>query len=444
MSIEFAGRRLAPGHLLAAGCVLYVLLCLAWNWSTPAWEGFDETSHVDYVEHLLETHSLPVLPSNNLEGQQPPGYYLIEVALLKVTGLPLPPKPISAPVVNGPQFSHVGECRLCGGMLTLRLMRLISTALGLLTLLLVYLALSRVFVSTWYAAVATVAVGFIPEFQFVTSIVNNDGLSFAISAAFFFVAVLVVRSRGGERYVALSILMGAVLGLDFWAKEYAFALIPIAPLAILAATRSAKKIVVGGALAAASAVFVMSPLLYRNWHHYRELWPFKVERASIAHDLPPSVVARHPWDPTLWTSMPREMWISFWYSGGWGQIRFPGWVYVVVAVVVVPLLVASAIAILRSRRGAGVVDNVLAAALLMLGPILMYVGAFYSALSIQQFPGRYLFPALGGVAIWLLLGTSLLGGRARRVAALSVPVLFLIFSLAALLLSHRVYAGRFL
>lgn len=74
-----------------------MFLCLARNWSTPAWEGFDEPSHVDYVEHVLLDESLPALPSENLEGQQPPGYYLIQVALPRVTGLPLPSKP--APLV---------------------------------------------------------------------------------------------------------------------------------------------------------------------------------------------------------------------------------------------------------------------------------------------------------------------------------------------------------
>lgn len=424
--------RLSPKLALVAVCATYALVCLAWNWTTPANEGYDEPSHIGYVEQIVSTGHLPRLPSPNLEGHQPPAYYLIQAALVSIADLPFPPG-TRIPAQPGPMpralWDHRGECHLCGGMFTLRLMRLVSTGLGLVTLLLVFAALSRVLADGFLAASGTAAVALIPQFQYVTSTVNNDALVFAVAAGFALAVVTMVQASGARRFYATAAAAGALLGVGLWSKEYAFALIPVFALGILVSRRRPGEMAAAALAGAGCWLLVAAPLLVRNWHLYHALWPFRAEVANIARILPASVVPRHLGDPVLWRVMPGQMWMSFWFSGGGGQVKLPAPVYDLILAIAVLLAAGAAVALIRGRRGASGFD-LRAAVPLLATPGFLYAGAFYAALKIQQFPGRYLFPGLAGIALWLALaGTlpsvrryrpSLIGGLIAGLAVLSV------------------------
>lgn len=400
-------RRL--NRTLVAILGVYVLLSVAWSLATPPYEVSDETSHLAYVE-VVASGVLPVMPDNNLEAHQPPGYYLLGAALVKLLRLPPPPaleRNLGAP---GPMYGHYGEHRYLGGALTVRVLRLLSTALGVVALIFTYLALAQLLPPRW-ALAGTAFAAFIPQFVVFTSAVNNDPLSYATGAAVLFCAVMVAREEAEGRRRRWIIAMGLSLGLMLWAKEYALALLPVVPISILFSRVGWRRTVLWSIVAWAVALVVASPILIRSQLLYHQPWPFKAEIANLARQS--NLVHPQPlWSVWIWTQLPMRVWESLWFAGGWTQIVWPDIVYLIVSVIALPLLVIGLISV-RER----------AAWIPIIGLALMYLGTVYSALTLLQTPGRYLFPALSGFALAVTLGAMrITPRRLERVVIVLLPL----------------------
>jgi len=156
------------------------------------------------------------------------------------------------------------------------------------------------------------------------------------------------------------------------------------------------------------------------------------------------MVSRHPWSLELWTQLPPDVWASVWYQGAWGQLWLPSWMYSALGALMAPLAVATIAALLwRPERLHRVGVRRREAALLLATVALVYIGLWYSALSIQQWQGRYLFPALAGLAAIPVLGVVVILPTRLRVPALAVlPAVSLAVDLAALTVSMATFQGR--
>jgi hypothetical protein len=173
--------------------MVYLLFAMLYIVVVPVGESPDEPAHIQYVEVLLRTGQLPTIPVDSerytYEAVQPPLYYFIQSAWVRVLGLgdtllpPLRPNPQFdvEPLYSPVAYIHDYTAREAVPAL---LMRVVSALMGLATLGLVWWAARLAFPDSQVAGI--VAVGFmalVPGFIFSGARVNNDALSALLGAA---------------------------------------------------------------------------------------------------------------------------------------------------------------------------------------------------------------------------------------------------------------------
>jgi len=95
-------KSMRPHAAIAVVVTIYILLAMAYAWRVPIMEGADELHHAAYIEHIVQTHTLPEIGGGNWEAVQPPLYYLIAASVVVVSGSPqLVPETIQ----TNPEFS---------------------------------------------------------------------------------------------------------------------------------------------------------------------------------------------------------------------------------------------------------------------------------------------------------------------------------------------------
>ncbi|MFN3650236.1 MAG: glycosyltransferase family 39 protein [Armatimonadota bacterium] len=199
---------------------LCALLGLGFAWTAPLGSAPDEGAHLQYVRVLATEGRLPALNITrrrdrdrdpHYEAHQPPLYYALAVP-----------------------FYHVG--RLIGGEPAAgQACRVLSILLGLAGVALVWLLAREVAPdrpALWIAAAGFTA--FLPMRLHVIASVSNDALAEATSSLALLVMVRAVLGKWDLRRAAL---LGGALGLAFLAKQSSIMLFPPALLAIYLATR---------------------------------------------------------------------------------------------------------------------------------------------------------------------------------------------------------------
>jgi 4-amino-4-deoxy-L-arabinose transferase-like glycosyltransferase len=191
-------------------------------------------------------------------------------------------------------------------------MRLVSVALGTLTVLFTYLAARTIerklqiadgrlgstqsTIDNRQSAIPLLAAGLVafnPQFLFVSALVTNDALLAALSAGLLW---LIVRTDG-RRTSREAIAIGTVLGLALLTKQSAIILIPIAMLAVVrqdgreASVRREHKALAPPLLIRAlapSLIVLMTAALVagwwymRNWRLYGDLLGLAAFRGEFA------------------------------------------------------------------------------------------------------------------------------------------------------------------
>jgi 4-amino-4-deoxy-L-arabinose transferase-like glycosyltransferase len=310
-------------------------------------------------------------------------------------------------------------------------MRFLSTLVAIGTIVAAFL-LGRLLFSDrpGMATAVAGATALEPQFAYVNSLVNNDSLAF-MAGAFVLLGCcgLAVASKEGSR-IRFSVLTGCALGLALLTKEYAFTLLPLPWLALALTSASPKRRLIYLGCIANASILICGGWLVRNEVLYGQAWPFRAELANIKRLLPDTV-----WNgpaPSWYFSeiFPKEFFQSFWYSGGWGQIRLPLGLYGLLGVVAAVLAVGFLSAMVR---WGGTWQNRKAVVILVAAILFDVAGAVYSNLAIHQPQGRYLLPAMPAVAVVLVVGLAgLLPSRAMRLGAIVVPTLLLVLSVYTL------------
>jgi len=216
---------------------LYLLLAVLYGLVTPIYEGPDEIGHVLYVKHLFEGRGLPrqtreyaLAYGFGQEGSQPPLYYALNAALVRVLRLSLaglegvpPVNPFTT--CGRPARYNVACYRhdprqevfpFQGAARAVHVMRLLSALLGGITVTAVYLATRQAFPGSEEAALlAAELVAFNPQFTFMGGVVNNDNLVNCLVAMAVALTLYGLR-RGFTWWRAL--VLGLVCGLAALAK----------------------------------------------------------------------------------------------------------------------------------------------------------------------------------------------------------------------------------
>lgn len=412
----FAGPRW-PMLALVPG---FVLLSLIYIYFTPPFEGPDEAQHFAYVTWLAQGRGFPPQGEASWdtpveqEASQPPLYYLLASLPARYIDLDNPPatywpNPHFATLLspnagdNDNRAIHTpGEAdSLAGGWLALYLSRLLTVAFGALLVVAVYgLARSMVPKAPAVAWAAAILVATIPQLLFLSSVVSNDVPAAALATVTLWLLARLLRGGPGRRK---ALALGIAFGLALLTKVSTFTL--LLPLALgigwlwfsgryeLRATITTALWTAFGAFAVSGWWFLRSWLLYGS--------PLGLE----THDATPWAIR----DPAT-LQVPAARWLdtirSFWIAFGWGTIRPDGWVYAVLFVLMAIAGIGLVLATWQGWRKRGRRLDTGAVLLLLLALALFAVTVALEVWMqrVKAAHGRLLFPAIGALAILLVLG----------------------------------------
>jgi len=214
-----AGNNLALLVIL----ILFCLLAASYSVIVPLGEAPDEVPHFTYIRYIAEHHRLPVGAEEH-EGFQPPLYYLLGAASTFWVDTS-----DFAARANGdysftddlPPFNlllHTTEESFPyrGWALAWHLIRLLSVAMGATTVWATYWIAREIFPQDKYIAVGAAAFNaFLPQFLFISGVINNDNLAACLSALMLLVTVKILRGARGYRHF---LVLGTLTALGVMAK----------------------------------------------------------------------------------------------------------------------------------------------------------------------------------------------------------------------------------
>jgi hypothetical protein len=319
-----------------------------------------------------------------------PGYYLLTVPVYKLAD-------------SQSTFSE------------LTAMRLVSALLGALAALCAFLTVRELAPRReWLAVAAGLLVAFHPMLGFMFGVVNNDA---GVNAAAALLVFLLVRGLRRGLSVPLAVALGTTLALLPAMKATGAALYPAALVGIAGMIwrrRGAADLhgyaVLGGV---AAAMFAIRAAVVSALEGPTAVVAGGVGGASVGGTISrvlddPSTFLSYTWQmflPRLWfmNDLHVQKWPAFdvfieggWAAFGWLVVRFPQWVYVVIAGVSILAAALCVVAVVRRRAHALKLGWELAVLLVAIAGVVGGVEAAYFTNSPRPAPaeqGRYIFTA---------------------------------------------------
>jgi 4-amino-4-deoxy-L-arabinose transferase-like glycosyltransferase len=220
--------------LLAAVIAVFAGFAIAYTRITPIGASPDEVSHLHYITGIADHFRLP--PASEPERQQPPLYYLLGAVIAKLTGDDA------------------------------RLIRLLSVALGVLTILTVYAVTRRLFpLRPGLAVGAAALVALLPETQYLAGGINDDNLAWLAGALLVLAGIIVMQSKALTPRLALGV--GMAVALAVLAKETVWVLAAL--LIVLVVVRRGREL-----RAVQVAALVVPTIVLAGWWFVRNAIAF--------------------------------------------------------------------------------------------------------------------------------------------------------------------------
>lgn len=416
--------------ILAAILAAYLAIGALYATRVPPYNAPDEPAHFNYVRDVGERLTLPVLQPGDWDAELlerlkasrfPPG---ADVSTIRYESHQPPLYYLAvAPVARA--ASGLGDR---GQLVAVRLVTLLIGAAALVAL---YAALGRLYPRDALARLAGIGLAaFVPMHVGVAATVSNDAVAELWVSLTLWAGLGVLRGELDDRRAAR---LGLFVGLAMLTKLLAYVALPIAALCVVLAPVPGRVRTRGLAIAGAVAAVLVAPWLLRGALVYGMDDPFGLGR----HDL---VVLGQPLSGPLTGELVRD-WLgilfrSFWGQFGWMGVLLDARIYALLGVLTAAIGLGVLLWVMPwggfwrelepvERRGLAV------AAALVLGVALLTVGYNLTYLQPQ---GRYLFPAMAGIAAWAVGGlreliaprqrAALLGATCVGLAGLDLVALF--------------------
>ena len=414
--------RIASLLLLAVG----FLVCGGlWSVVAPSFEKPDEIHHLAVVEFLVRERRLPVMaqetaPFLDPEADQPPLYYALAAVAhsmarsLGVTPMQLEPweQRVNRRYAANPTDLEQSTFWLHGALAglpdaprasELLFGRLLNVVTSLATVLTTYL-IGMVVLDKhhWLALSAAALVAFLPQFTFISASVNNDPMSWAVAAVYVLLLLRLIDAPA-HRLRRDLLLLGCLMGLALLTK---LTLACLAPLVLLArprsvSTRQWRSGLVLWAIAALTISgwwFVRNVQLYQDPLARQEL----VSPDLYEWNLAPKTLLSPYFRGVFW-SMAVKSTIGLF---GFIDIAMPAQIYRAAGIVAGAAALGLMRHVLRLAKEGRLRRGGAAARLAIVGtlPLLVLAALVFYNLSVSQPQGRYLFAALPGVAVLVVLG----------------------------------------
>lgn len=259
----FRGSRIVLVALLIASAVLFT----AWSVGVPMYEAPDEPAHWQYARYLHDHWRLPVYRRGVEEANSPPLYYALLAFIAAET--PGPQGAVWRDADNQLHFPY-GPERFknsrpgISGYPRLRIARLLTASISVLTVLVCFLAGLEATGSMASGLLSAGLVLLLPMFTFRGMNISNDALMVLFCAAFTYGCIRLIRRGWHWSTASLTVV---VLAGAFLSKASAIVLTPMFALVVFVTTngwidrlRRVSLIGLGVALSI--------PYLWRNWTLY--------------------------------------------------------------------------------------------------------------------------------------------------------------------------------
>ena len=430
-----------PDTRLAIALGVVGFVCgLLYAFTTPLWQAPDEPSHFGYIEYIDSGRGLP----SPLEAKVPVAAQAKARAVMKWPRVsePLPDSPRVLPAeefayrdlmytANHPPLYYlaarpfakvgavVGETRLSGLAYGARVF---SAILIGLTVSLAFFSARLVRLSRANALLVASLVLLQPQYLFIGSSINNDGLTIFLWSAFVYLMLLEIRQPSYGR----QLLIGATLGLGLLTKITFFLALPLTVAGFLLAHPGDRNQALRRAGAAVLLAFFISGWWFiGNIFRYGSPW-YIIGGTGLG----PATFAE------FFTASKFYHWLfkSYWGYFGWMEKQLPRSLYAVMLVMSVFAALGAALSAIKTK------DAVFRRSLgfLALSALTLFAGAIWFRIVAQTGQGRYLFPSIIPFTILLWIGLrSLTPDRLKSWLAHGTLLLFAGLSAAGLALIRQ-------
>ncbi|MFQ5398786.1 MAG: glycosyltransferase family 39 protein [Anaerolineae bacterium] len=429
----------APLTLLLAA---YLLITLGYGIVNPLFEAPDEHWHFFTAQYIVQHHKLPAVTQDydkwmSQEAAQPPLYYLLGAVLIA----PVDTAAARNQVWLNPFFlSSIGNASAVtnlnlvvhtplekwpwhGYVLAAHLLRILSTFLGLGTLLCIYGSGRLLWpADPRRALLATALVGFLPQFNFVHASISNDPLIIFLASAALYQLLRIVKMGVNHRRL---IPLGVTIGLAALTKNAGILLLAYATgmLSLVALKeRQYRTLPQIAAFVILPAVSIAGWLWWRNWTLYGDV--------TAANQFIRIAGGDRGYTLGQVLGETRSLLFSSVAVLGWFNVRAPAWVYWFWGGLAGLALVGACLKIATQWQAGAIrkdgAAGMLPAALLGGWFLLVYAGLILFMLRTPAAQGRLLFPAL--IPISLAATYGLTGCERHRILPhsgrmLLIPVL---------------------
>lgn len=388
--------------LLAA---VFIIFALAYNFASPPFEPYDEGLHLAYVRDIQQERALPVVDLDGPPGEehQPPLYYLLAALIAPVTtddeAASPPANPFFSTSSPGDNANLTLRDPLAGPFFSpldrqVRVIRIISTGLGVIALGFIYLS-ARQILGSWQWGLAATALAMLnPQVIYSAATITNDALVLPIASAALYLFVRLAEKESPPTWREW-IPMALVLGLALITKLTSWVLLPTAAIVVAVKAlqrRSWRLFITGGVFLAAGAALVGGWWLARNWQLYGDL------TGQAAHIAVWGVEERVITVSSVLSTLIHDVWEGLWIRFGNGQITAPRAIYWLINA-----FAFAALAGIVVDRPLKARDAALKAALV--APLtLVAVSLVVSAITQPHVVGRHTFAGYPSLALLLAIG----------------------------------------
>jgi hypothetical protein len=436
-------RRTLKIHWQPVIVTAHILLALVYGFVIPPYEAHDETGHVAYVHHLVNTRTLPIANRESKifldQSHQPPLYYLVVAATtfwLDRSDYVPPKQNVFALDGTNRRGARIllrewtESLPWYGAVLALHAARVISALLGGATIFFISKSARLFFSAEPNAAIlATAIAAFNPQAIFMSAMVNNDAMVSLIGATMIYFALKIANSSERAPFLMPNIqapsmprsrfiVLGALLGLGLVSKNSALAFLGFAVIALVViAQRDDWKrhdLLTRIALLLIAALVIAAPNYARNIVTYGKLLPDRDATVKVINEAgvivqSASVALRDNHIPQTFVNAFRTFWGTF----GWGNVQMPEWVYWIFFVFTALGMIGCVLAWRYATR-----EQRTSIVLLALFAVSMLALPLYRAIYFQDpalLPGRYLMPSLTAYAIPIASGWNFFFERLARI-----------------------------
>jgi 4-amino-4-deoxy-L-arabinose transferase-like glycosyltransferase len=429
---------------------LFTGLCLLFIALIPPFEGPDGPEHVAYLAWLADGQGFP--PQGEAawetplrqEAGQPPLYYLIASLPLRLLRghepqaiyRPNPHFPSNA-AGTVPDNKNVAiyypTSTLQGEWLALLLARLVSVTFGWLVIVSVFGLVRELWPEQRGTAVtAALFTAVTPQLIFISSVISNDVAVAALSSVTLWLLARLLRlGVTGPRTFGL----GLVWGLALLSKSSALALgLPLVVGLAARQIQQAGRKIAPGPLVRTFAGLGVAVLLVAGWWYGRVWILYGSPLGTAVHCYAPWAYCDQPALRPDALAQWREVFDSYWAAFGWGNVKFPGWAYLLPAGLGLAAVAGWLLDWPKRGEGNGRLSQIQLTVLLLT----IFVIALSLELWMRQVTaphGRLLFPALGAITALLVMGWHKLW---PPLASVGIGTM-LVFSLGSAVLLYPAY-----